>query len=210
MQYAADTKYLIEDLAALGQLSGPLSDASLKKEIDFVHPLYAEIISASPFCTLATHSSSGIDISPRGDSPGFVHLQNSKTLLLPERRGNNRMDSLRNITSNPSVALLFFVPGLGETLRVAGRAKISIDPGLLVRFAVDGKPAKCVLIISVDKVFFQCARAIQRSKLWSNIDPQAKRNVPTPGSILSALTKGEFDGETYDRELPARQKATLY
>ncbi len=194
----------------LAGLLGPLTDASIKKETDFVHPLYAQIIAASPFLTLATFGPNGLDISPRGDAPGFVRLQDPKTLLLPERRGNNRIDSLRNLIHDPRVALLFMVPGVGETLRVRGTARISVAPELLASFLVDGKPPKCVLVITVEKVFFQCARAIQRSQLWANRDPASPRPVPTAGAILSAITAGDFDGETYDRELPARQKATLY
>ncbi len=196
-----------EQLAAL---SGPLTDASIKKETDFVHPLYAQIIAASPFLTMATFGPNGLDISPRGDAPGFVRLQDPKTLLLPERRGNNRIDSLRNLIHDPRVALLFMVPGVGETLRVRGTARISVAPDLLAAFLVDGKPPKCVLVITVEKVFFQCARAIQRSSLWAHRDPVLPRPVPTAGAILAAITAGDFDGETYDRELPARQKATLY
>jgi PPOX class probable FMN-dependent enzyme len=194
----------------LAALSGPLADASIKQETDYVHSLYAEIIAASPFLTMATFGPNGLDVSPRGDAPGFVRLQDPRTLLLPERRGNNRIDSLRNLIHDPRIALLFMVPGVGETLRVRGTAKISVAPDLVAQFLVDGKPPKCVLVISVEKVFFQCARAIQRSALWANRDPAAPRPVPTAGAILAAITAGDFDGESYDRELPARQKATLY
>jgi PPOX class probable FMN-dependent enzyme len=202
--------HIISTPEQLAALSGPLADASIKKETDCVHPLYAEIIAASPFLTMATFGPNGLDVSPRGDAPGFVRLQDPKTLLLPERRGNNRIDSLRNLIQDPRIALLFMVPGVGETLRVRGTAKISVAPDLLAQFFVDGKPPKCVLVITVEKVFFQCARAIQRSALWANRDPAAPRPVPTAGAILAAITAGEFDGESYDRELPARQKATLY
>ena len=137
-------------------------------------------------------------------------VQDENTLLMPERRGNNRIDSLRNIVADPRVALLFLIPGVGETLRVNGRARITVEPQLLARLAMEGKPPQCVIEIRVETVFFQCARAIQRSRLWEPVPADAKRTVPTPGAILSALTEAEFDGETYDRELPARQKATLY
>ncbi len=202
--------HIISTPEGLLALSGPLTDASIKKETDHVHPLYAEIIAASPFLTLATLGPNGLDISPRGDPAGFVELLDAKTLLLPERRGNNRIDSLRNLIHDPRVALLFLVPGVGETLRVQGTAKISVAPEMISRFLIDGKPPKCVLVVSVEKVFFQCARAIQRSLLWANRDPHAPRRVPTAGAILAAITAGDFDGESYDRELPARQKATLY
>lgn len=204
------TSHAIETVAQLEALFGLPGEASLKKEVPYLHPSYQALIAASPFAVLATIGPGGLDASPRGDPPGFVAVQDEKTLLMPERRGNNRIDSLRNIVADPRVALLFLIPGVGETLRVNGRAQISVDPALLERFAMEGKPPKCVISIEVETVFFQCARAIQRSKLWAPLPADAKPAVPTPGAILSALTESAFDGETYDRELPARQRATLY
>ncbi len=192
----------------LEALFGEAGEASIRKEVDHVHPHYRALIEASPFAILATSGPDGLDASPRGDPPGFVVVDDAKTLLMPERRGNNRIDSLRNIVGDPRVALLFLIPGHGETLRVNGRARISAAPGLLIRFAMDGKAPKCVLVIDVDTVYFQCARAIHRSKLWEAV--VGGEALPTPGKILQALTEGSMDGETYDRELPARQKSTLY
>jgi PPOX class probable FMN-dependent enzyme len=197
----------IETIEQLEALFGQPGEASLKKEVPYLHPSYQALIAASPFAVLATTGPGGLDASPRGDPPGFVAVQDEKTLLLPERRGNNRIDSLRNIVADPRVALLFLIPGVGETLRVNGRARITVAPELMARFAVEGKPPQCVIEIRVDSVYFQCARAIQRSKLWT---PQAKPEIPTAGAILSALTDAAFDGAAYDRELPARQRATLY
>jgi uncharacterized protein len=202
--------YNIDSLEKLQSLSGELSPASTLKEINYLHPLYQKLIAASPFLTIATCGKRGLDVSPRGDPAGFVQVQDAKTLLLPERRGNNRMDTLRNIVEDPRVALLFMIPGIGETLRVNGRATISVDPILLSRFLMGGKPPKCVLVIAIDTVFFQCARAIQRSRLWGAVNADAPRLVPTAGEILTALTNHTFDGASYDRELPARQRATLY
>lgn len=201
--------HAIHSLAALEALFGRPGEASLKKEVPFLHPAYRALIAASPFAVLATVGPDGLDASPRGDAPGFVAVHDEKTLLLPERRGNNRIDSLHNIVADPRVALLFLIPGVGETLRVNGRARITAAPALLARFAVEGRPPQCVIEIAVETVFFQCARAIQRSQLWAPV-PEGPRTVPTPGAILSALTDSAFDGETYDRELPARQRATLY
>ena len=200
----------IDTVAQLEALFGQPGEASLKKEVPYLHPSYQALIAASPFAVLATTGPGGLDASPRGDAPGFVAVQDDKTLLLPERRGNNRIDSLRNIVADPRVALLFLIPGVGETLRVNGRARISAAPALLARFAVEGRAPQCVIEITVETVFFQCARAIQRSKLWAPVPQDAPRTVPTPGAILSALTDAAFDGVTYDRELPARQQATLY
>ncbi|PBI92769.1 Pyridoxamine 5'-phosphate oxidase [Variovorax boronicumulans] len=200
----------IDTVTQLEALFGQPGEASLKKEVPYLHPSYQALIAASPFAVLATTGPGGLDASPRGDAPGFVAVQDDKTLLLPERRGNNRIDSLRNIVTEPRVALLFLIPGVGETLRVNGRARISVAPELLARFAVEGRAPQCVIEIAVETVFFQCARAIQRSKLWAPVPEDAPRTVPTPGAILSALTDAAFDGATYDRELPARQQATLY
>lgn len=203
-------EHAIDTLARLEALLGPLSDASLQKEVPYVHPTYRAMIEASPFAVLATTGPGGLDASPRGDPPGFVQLLDDKTLLLPERRGNNRVDSLRNILTDPRVALLFLIPGVGETLRVNGRARISVAPDLLERFVVNGQPPKCVIVVDVDTVFFQCSRAILRSRLWDAVPPGAPRPVPTPGAILASITQGQFDGATYDRDLPARQRSTLY
>ncbi|QFZ85751.1 pyridoxamine 5'-phosphate oxidase family protein [Variovorax paradoxus] len=204
----------IDTVAQLEALFGQPGEASLKKEVPYLHPSYQALIAASPFAVLATLGPGGLDASPRGDAPGFVAVQDEKTLLLPERRGNNRIDSLRNIVTDPRVALLFLIPGVGETLRVNGRARITAAPELLARFAVEGRAPQCVIEITVETVFFQCARAIQRSKLWApvpeDVPRTVPRTVPTPGAILSALTDAAFDGATYDRELPARQRSTLY
>jgi len=202
--------HAIETIAQLEALFGQPGEASIRKEVAFLHPAYRALIAASPFAVLATSNAGTLDVSPRGDPPGFVAVQDEKTLLMPERRGNNRIDSLRNIVADPRVALLFLIPGVGETLRVNGRAGITVAPELMARFAVDGKAPQCVVVIRVESVFFQCARAIQRSRLWAPLPAGVQRTVPTPGAILAALTGGEFDGETYDRELPARQKRTLY
>jgi uncharacterized protein len=200
--------YVIHSPEQLALLFGEVGEASIKKEVSFVHPHYRALIEASPFAILATSGPDGLDASPRGDPPGFVVVQDEKTLFLPERRGNNRVDSLRNILFDPRVALLFLIPGVGETLRVNGRARITTAPPLLERFSVEGHLPRCVLVIDVETVFFQCARAIHRSKLWEPVSSGARPDVPSPGKILAALA--EIDGETYDRELPARQRATLY
>lgn len=199
----------IDTLAKLESLFGDISEASVKKEVRFIHPLYRTWIEASPFAVLATVGSGGLDTSPRGDPAGFVVVQDDKTLLLPERPGNNRVDSLRNILVDSRVALLFLIPGVGETLRVNGRASITTAPELLERFQMKGKPPKCVLVIKVDTVFFQCARAIHRSNLWQSASKDLLARVPTAGTILAVLTDA-IDQEQYDRELPVRQRSTLY
>ncbi|MCY1214773.1 pyridoxamine 5'-phosphate oxidase, FMN-binding family [compost metagenome] len=205
-----DPAHLVSDADALQALYGASGEASIKKEVDHVHPHYRAFIEAAPFAVLATAGPGGLDASPRGDPAGFVVVEDEKTLLLPDRRGNNRIDSLRNVLADPRVALLFLVPGVGETLRVNGSARISVDPALLARFDMDGKLPRSVLVVDVHTVYFQCSRALLRSKLW---DPQAqvpRSALPSVGRILSDLTAGTFDGATYDRELPARVAGTLY
>lgn len=202
--------HTIRTLEELALLFGEVSEASLKKEVPFIHPYYRALIEASPFAVLATSGENGLDASPRGDPPGFVVVQDEKTLLIPERRGNNRADSLRNIVVDPRVALLFLIPGVGETLRVNGRASITTDPSLLERFSMEGNLPKCVIVVSVEAVFFQCARAILRSKLWQSVPEETRKNIPSAGAILSALTDSQIDGDKYDRELPVRQRTSLY
>ena len=205
-----DPAHLVTDPAALQALYGKPGEASLKKEVDHVHPHYRAFIEAAPFAMLATCGPDGLDASPRGDPAGFVEVEDEKTLLLPDRRGNNRMDSLLNVLADPRVALLFLVPGVGETLRVNGTARISVDPALLERFAMDGKLPRSVLIIDVQTVYFQCSRALLRSRLWDPATQVPRSALPSTGRILSDLTAGTFDGVAYDRDLPARVAGTLY
>lgn len=205
-----DNDHVVRDLASLEALYGAISETSALKEIDYLHPHYAAFIEASPFAVLATAGPHGLDASPRGDAAGFIEIVDDKTLLLADRRGNNRIDSLRNILANPHVALLFLVPGIGETLRVNGRAEISIDPQVLARFAINGKAPRTVLVVHVDAVFFQCSRALIRSELWNPARHLPRTALPSTGEILQAVTHDRIEGGTYDRELPQRLKATLY
>jgi len=201
---------IIADVATLERLYGAPSEASIVKEVDHVHPVYRKLIEASPFAILATSGPGGLDASPRGDGPGFVVVEGEKTLLLPDRRGNNRTDSLRNIIGDPRVALLFLIPGIGETLRVNGRATISIESTLLRRFAVAGKEPRSVLVIAVETVYFQCSRAVVRADLWNPEKYASRATLPSTGAILAALSDARIGGESYDRALPERVKATLY
>ena len=201
---------VIADLATLERLYGAPSEASIVKEVDHIHPVYRKLIAVSPFAVLATNGPDGLDASPRGDGPGFVTVEDEKTLLLPDRRGNNRTDSLRNIVGDPRVALLFLIPGIGETLRVNGRASVSIAPALLQRFAVEGKAPRSVLVIAVETAFFQCSRAVIRADLWNPEKHASRGALPSTGAILAALSNARIGGESYDRALPERVKATLY
>jgi hypothetical protein len=200
----------IADVATLERLYGAPTGAAVEKEIDYLHPHYRTLIAASPFVVLATSGPDGLDTSPRGDAAGFVIVEDEKTLLIPDRRGNNRIDSLRNIVSNPHVALLFLIPGVGETLRVNGRAMISTAPALLERFSVDGKLPRSVIVVRVDTVFFQCARAIFRSRLWDPAQHIERGSLPSLGTIVGDISQSRIDGKAYDRGLYERLKGALY
>src|SRR5215211_528172 len=158
--------HLVITMEALEGLYGETHPPSIAKETDRITPGYRALIEAAPFFALASSGPGGLDCSPRGDPAGFVRLADEKTLLIPDRRGNNRIDTLRNILGDPRVALLFLIPGCGETIRVNGRAEISIDPTLLQSSVVEGKAPRSVIVVSVDRVYYQCAKAIVRSRLW--------------------------------------------
>lgn len=200
----------ITGLDALDALYAGVDERSIVKVTDHVHPMYRAWIEASPFAVLSTVGPEGVDASPRGDGPGFVVVEDLHTLLLPDRRGNNRVDTLRNVVRDPRVALLFLVPGLGETLRVNGTGTILVEPALLDRFAVNGKPPRSVLSITVQEVYFQCSRAVVRADLWNPAHHVARGTLPTAGAILAALSAERHGGEKYDRALPGRVQATLY
>ena len=197
----------IEQLEALyGQPAG----AAVFKEIDHINAEYRTFIEAAPFFALASVGPEGVDCTPRGDAPGFVRVHDERTLMIPDRRGNNRIDSLRNIVRDPRVSLLFLIPGVGETFRVIGRASISTDPALCESFVFAGKTPRAVLIVSVERVYFQCGKAIIRSKLWDPASLVDRNSLPSNGTILAAITKGEHGGEEYDKAYPARLRETIY
>ena len=202
---------IVETLAQLEALYRiPLAPASVVKETDHITPHYRRLIDASPFVALATSGPEGLDCSPRGDAAEVVRIADERTLILPDRRGNNRIDSLRNIVRDPRVALLFLIPGSGTTFRVNGRALISADPELLASFAVESQAPRSAIVVTVERAYFQCARAIVRSGLWDadrHVDPAS---LPTPGEILAALSSGEVGGKPYDEAWPARAAASLW
>jgi len=203
----------LDELLAL--YPNPIAPASVAKEIDHVDANYAALIAASPFFMLATNGPEGLDCSPRGDLPGFVAVRDAKTLLIPDRRGNNRLDSLKNNLFDPRIGMLFIIPGCGETLRVNGVATLSRDPELCGRFEMAGKLPACVIVVSVQSVYFQCSRAVVRADLWNPAKQVTKGDLPSAGQILKDITARDaavatFDGEAYDKALPERVKATLY
>jgi uncharacterized protein len=180
------------------------------KETDRITKAYRALVEASPFFALATNGPTGLDCSPRGDPKGFVRVLDEKTIVVPDRRGNNRIDSMRNLIHDPRVALLFLIPGVSETLRIMGRATISTDPELCASFIMQGKAPRSVLLIAVEQVFFQCAKAIVRSKLWDPATQVERSSLPTPGKILEEISGGKLGGEEHDRAAPERIKATIY
>ena len=184
--------------------------ASTEKVTNRMTPEYRRLVEASPFAALATAGPEGVDCSPRGDQPGFVRIHNDQTLMMPDRRGNNRIDSLRNIVRDPRCAFLFLLPGSGTTFRANGRAHLNIDPDLLESFAVDGKAPRSVIVMAIDELYFQCARAIVRSELWNparHLDP---KSLPTPGEILANMTNNAVGGESYDQAWPERARQTMW
>ncbi len=200
----------IRSLEELQALYGSVREAATVKEVSRLTLEYRALLQASPFAILATSGPEGLDCSPRGDHPGFVRIVDDATLLLPDRRGNNRIDSLSNIVQDPRVALLFMIPGVGNTLRINGRAEIRADADLLESFAIDGKAPRTVITVNIETVFFQCARAIVRSELWNPdkyVDP---KGLPTAGQILDTLSSGQIDGDAYDEEWPERAKNSLW
>jgi PPOX class probable FMN-dependent enzyme len=203
-------EHIITSMEQLQALYGDKNPNSVIKEIDRIAESYRKLIEAAPFVAVATAGPEGLDCSPKGDAPGFVRILDDKTLAIPDRPGNNRIDGFRNIVRDPRVALLFLIPGCGETLRVNGRASISVEPELMQSFAVGGKLPRCVLLVHVETVYFHCAKAIMRSRLWDEASKVDRRSLPSTGAILAELSGGKAGGEQYDRALPERHRAQLY
>ncbi len=201
---------VIATVEQLEAIYGQPNEGSTVKVADRITPQYRVLIDRSPFAALATCGPEGLDCSPRGDLPGFVRIHDDKTLMMPDRRGNNRVDSLRNIVRDPRVALLFLIPGSGSTLRVNGRAQLSDDADLLASFKMDGKAPRTVIVMTVNETYFQCARAIVRSDLWNpdkRVDP---RSLPTPGQILAEMSENRVGGADYDKIWPERARQSLW
>jgi uncharacterized protein len=205
-----DPRWLIVTEEALEGLYDTPSERALLKQIDHIDAHCRAFIEASPFLLLATSAGALGDCSPRGDAPGFVQVAGPRTLLIPDRRGNNRLDSLRNVVRNPAVGLLFLVPGVNETLRVNGRARVSADPALRERFGVRGTLPATVLVVSVEEAYIQCAKALVRSELWNPARHRIRGELPSLGAVLAAHTRGGVDADTYDREAEQRIRETLY
>ncbi|MCD2176853.1 pyridoxamine 5'-phosphate oxidase family protein [Rhizobium sp. C1] len=196
----------VEELQAL---YGEPGQTSLLKVTPFLTPEYRRMLEASPFVALATVGPEGLDCSPRGDASTVIHIEDERTLMLPDWRGNNRIDSLSNIVRDPRVALMFLIPGSNNAMRVNGRAIVTVDAEVTTRFTMDGRHPRSVIVIAIEEVYSQCARALIRSDLWN---PQKHRDpsaLPSVGEMMQTIKAG-FDGAAYDREWPDRARSTMW
>jgi uncharacterized protein len=198
----------ISTLEELEALYGPVSELAKNKVTDRVDPRTAAFIAASPFLLLGTSGARGLHITPRGDAPGFVTVADPQTLILPDRRGNNRIDGLRDLMEDNRVSLLFLVPGVAETLRVNGTAHITTDPALRAVHVAQGKEPATLLVIAVRQLFMQCAKALMRSKLWDG-RPRPE-GVPTMGQLMASHMDGRVLAEEVDASYPERIRTTMY
>ena len=201
--------HIVTSEAELEALYGLPSGPAVFKEIDHISEHYRKFIEASPFVVLATSGPEGLDCTPRGDPAGFVRVVDEHTVMLPDRRGNNRIDTLRNIVRDPRIALLFLIPGIGRTLRINGRAAISVDPDLCASFTMENKVPRSVIVVTAESVYTQCPKALVRSHLWDASRHLSEAALPSSGAMMKAL-QSDFDAETYDREYPQRLKETIY
>ncbi|WP_321343982.1 pyridoxamine 5'-phosphate oxidase family protein [Breoghania sp.] len=201
--------HAVTTMETLESLYGEVQKTSQIKEIDYISDHYRAFIEAAPFVVIASVGEEGLDCSPRGDPAGFVRVSDEKTVQIPDRRGNNRIDTLRNIVRDPRISLLFLIPGIGETLRINGRAEITRDPALCETFAINGKAPVTVLNVSVDRVYFQCQKALVRSRLWAPETQIERTSLPSTGTIVKALDN-TFDAAAYDANYPERLKKTIY
>ncbi len=200
----------IETTAELEAHYGTPGTAATVKVADHVTPQYRAWIEASPFCALATSGPGGLDASPRGDRGAVASVLDPRTVALPDRRGNDRVDSLRNIVADPRVAAMFLIPGSGTVIRVNGRARITVDDAFRERFAVEGKAPRSVVVIAVDEVYFQCARAVMRAGLWTTESWPDIAALPSIGEILASLSDGGIDGANYDAGWRVRAAGTMW
>jgi PPOX class probable FMN-dependent enzyme len=194
----------------LAQLYKPPHERVIRKELDYIDALGRAFIAASPLLLLATGGHKGLDCSPKGDKPGFIQVDDDgRTLLIPDRPGNNRIDGIRNLIEDPRIALIFLVPGANETFRVNGRARISVDPDLKRRFAVDGKEPRTVIVVTVEQAFQHCPKALVRSDLWQAGKGSRPKGVPTLGDFAAARNPG-IDSGAYDADYAERIVKELY
>jgi hypothetical protein len=203
--------FTVKKVEQLDEIYGEVAPVVLTKQTDYVTPPGRAFIAASPFLILATASENGIDCSPKGDMPGFVQLLDDRTLLIPDRPGNNRVDGMKNIIANSKIGIIFMVPGANETYRVNGSVRISVDPELLSRFEVRGRPPRAVLVVVVEETFSHCPKAFVRADLWRRGAKGRPEKVPTLGDFV-AFRKGadKAYAAKFDAEYAEQMKEKLY
>lgn len=195
----------ITDERELREVIGHPQAKVVAKIADRLNALTRQFIERSPFVCVATASpDGGLDVSPRGDPAGFVQILDDATLLIPDRPGNRIADTLTNLLADPRIALLFLIPGVGDTFRVNGRAVIIDDPELLARSAVEGKVPRLGILVEVEEAYTQCSKAVIRSELWNPERHIERSELPRQGEIMRSLTSPDFDVEEYERERAAR------
>ena len=201
---------VIEDVRQIRELYGPAGERAVKKQMTRLDKHARAFIALSPFLVIASADPSGrCDASPKGDMPGFVRVVDDTTLLIPDRLGNNRVDTIANLIAAPGVGLIFFVPGVNETLRVNGRARITVDPALLEPMAVNGKVPRSGFLIEADEVYFHCGKALIRSDLWNPEKHVARGEWPSLGRILADQIGG-LDPEEAERTTAESYRTRLY
>jgi PPOX class probable FMN-dependent enzyme len=205
-----DPTQVIRDIDELTGLYAAPWERSLRKQLDHLDEYCRLFIAASPLVLVGTQHGNLADASPRGDSPGFVKVADDNTLLIPDRRGNNRLDSLRNLVQNPAIGLLFMVPGVNETFRVNGEAVLSRDPALTGQFVMQGNAPRTVIVVTVKEAYIQCSRALVRSDLWNPAKFARPGALPTMGTVMAKHTCGFVDAQAFDEEAKTRVPATLY
>ena len=205
-----DASQVIRDEAELAALYPPALERSVRKQMDHLDEHCRAFIAASPMVIVGTQGATAADNSPRGDVPGFVKVADDHTLLIPDRRGNNRLDSLRNLVKNPAVGLLFLIPGVNESFRVNGEAVISRDPALTEQFVMQGQAPRTVIVVKVKEAYIQCSRALVRSDLWNPAKHAAPGTLPSMGTVMAKHTCGFVEAKAFDEEAKVRVPATLY
>jgi uncharacterized protein len=201
---------VVEDLEELRELYGPPGERSVKKQLTRLDKHCRAFIARSPFLVMASSDPSGrCDASPKGDAPGFVQVLDDQTLLIPDRLGNNRVDTIGNLLERPGVGLIFFVPGLNETLRVNGRARITTDPALLEPLAVNGKVPRSGILVAAEEVYFHCGKALIRSDLWNPEKQLGRSEFPSLGRILADQIGG-MSVEEAERATAESYRTRLY
>ena len=200
----------VRTIAELEALYDMAVETSILKEIDHLTLLHQAYVDASPIVIVATSGPGGLDCSPRGDPAGFVRVVDERTLLMPDRRGNNRLDTLRNLITDPRISLLFLVPGIGVTLRVNGTAELTTDLALRESFTMGDKVPTTVIVITTRSVYTQCPKALLRSHIWDPTYFRDSADLPSVGEIMHVITSGDFDGKAYDAAYPERIRETMY